>query len=136
MTTMNKPVFGFLLGGILGIFDGLTALLYPEARPMIAGIVVGSTFKGIITGLAIGFFARKVNSIVWGTVFGLAVGLFLSYLVAAMPQPELNYHPYVEIMVPGGLVGLIVGLASQKFSPSGKSNHESRNRVMMADKPR
>jgi hypothetical protein len=115
---MNKPVFGLALGGILGIFDGLTALLYPESRPLIAGIVVGSTFKGIIAGLAIGFFARKVNSIVWGAVFGLAVGLFLAYLVAAMPQPGVNYHPYVEIMVPGGIVGLIVGLATQRFSPT------------------
>lgn len=113
---MNKPVFGLILGGILGIFDGLTALFYPEARPLIATIVVGSTFKGIITGLAIGFFARKVNSIAWGTVFGLAVGLFLSFLVAAMPQPDLNYHPYAEIMVPGGIVGLLVGIATQKFS--------------------
>src|SRR5215471_15043429 len=115
---MNKPVFGLALGGILGIFDGLTALLYPEARPLIAGIVVGSTFKGVITGLAIGFFARKVNSLVWGTVFGLAVGLFLSYLVAAMPNPDLSRHYYVEIMVPGAIVGLIVGLATQKFTPS------------------
>jgi hypothetical protein len=114
---MNKPMFGVILGAILGIFDGLTALFYPAARPLIVGIVIGSTFKGVITGLAIGFFARKVNSIVWGTVFGLAVGLFLSYLVAAMPQDQLNYHPYAEIMVPGGLVGLIVGLATQKFSP-------------------
>jgi hypothetical protein len=40
---------------------------------MIGGIAVGSTIKGLITGLAIGFFARKVNSIVWGTAFGLAV---------------------------------------------------------------
>ena len=111
---MNKPVFGLLLGGVLGIFDGLTALFYPAARPLIVGIVVGSTFKGIITGLAIGFFSRKVNSVGWGIVFGLAVGLFLSYLVAAMPQPELGYHPYLEIMIPGGLVGLIVGIATQK----------------------
>lgn len=115
---MNKPVFGLILGGILGIFDGLTALFYPEARPLIVSIVVGSTFKGVITGLAIGFFARKVNSIAWGTVFGLAVGLFLSYLVAAMPNPDLSRHYYVEIMVPGGIVGLIVGLATQKFSSS------------------
>src|SRR6185503_18633436 len=112
---MNKPVFGLLIGGILGIFDGLTAWLYPEVRPLIIGIVIGSTFKGIITGLAIGFFSRKVNSLPLGIVFGLSVGLLLSYLVAAMPDPSLSRHYYVEIMVPGGIVGMIVGLATQKF---------------------
>jgi len=112
---MNKPVFGLLIGGVLGIFDGLTALFYPEARPLIIGIVVGSTFKGVITGLAIGFFARKVDSLALGIVFGLAVGLFLSYLVAAMPNPDLSHPYYLEIMIPGGIVGMIVGLATQKF---------------------
>ena len=39
---MRKPVFGMVLGGILGVFDGLTALLSaPETRPDIAGIVLG-----------------------------------------------------------------------------------------------
>ena|SRR5690349_4936256 len=112
---MSKPVFGMLIGGILGIFDGMTALFYPESRPLIVGIVIGSTVKGIITGLAIGFFSRKVNSLALGTVFGLAVGLFLSYLVAAMPNPDLSHHYYVEIMVPGAIVGMIAGLATQKF---------------------
>jgi hypothetical protein len=124
---MNKPVFGLLIGAVLGIFDGLSALFYPEVRPMIVGIVIGSTVKGIITGLAIGFFARKVNSLLWGTVFGLAVGLFLSYLVAAMPDPSLQRHYYVEIMVPGGIVGMIVGLATQKFSNKGVPNVTSRS---------
>ena len=109
---MKKPMFGLLIGGVLGIFDGLTALFYPESRPLIIGIVIGSTFKGIITGLAIGYFARKVHSLPLGIMFGLAVGLFLSYLVAAMPNPDLSRHYYVEIMVPGGIVGMIVGLAT------------------------
>jgi hypothetical protein len=41
---MNKPVFGMLLGGFLGIFDGLSALVSaPQTRPEIVGIVIGST---------------------------------------------------------------------------------------------
>ncbi len=115
---MSKPVFGMLICGILGIFDGLTALFYPESRPLILGIVIGSSVKGIITGLAIGFFSRKVHSMAWGTVFGLSVGLFLSYLVAAMPNPNLSHHYYVEIMVPGAIVGMIAGLSTQKFKPA------------------
>jgi hypothetical protein len=114
---MNKPVFGLLLGGVLGIFDGLTALFYPETVPLIVGIVIGSTFKGMIAGLAIGFFAKKVNSMPLGILFGLVVGLLLAYIVAAMPDPGLSRHYYVEIMVPGAIVGMIVGVATQKFQP-------------------
>ena len=119
---MNKPVFGLVIGGVLGIFDGLTALFYPEVRSQIIGIVIGSTFKGVITGLAIGFFARKVDSLALGVVFGLAVGLFLSYLVAAMPNPDLSHPYYLEIMIPGGIVGMIVGLATQKFKTKAPSH--------------
>ena len=87
---MNKPVFGLLLGGVLGIFDGLSAWFYPEVRPQIMGIVIGSTFKGLITGVCIGYFARKVNSLGLGILFGLAVGMFLAFLVAAMPNPAVS----------------------------------------------
>ena len=106
-----------ILGGILGIFDGLTALFYPETVPLIVGIVIGSTVKGMIAGIAIGFFARKVHSIPLGVIFGLGVGLLLAYIVAAIPDPSLSRHYYLEIMVPGGIVGMIVGLATQKFQP-------------------
>lgn len=111
---MNKPVLGLLLGGVLGIFDGLTALFYPEAAPQIVGIVIGSTIKGLIAGVLIGYFAKKVNSLPWGIVFGLLVGLLLAFLVAAMPDPS-GKHYYLEIMLPGGLVGLIVGYATQRY---------------------
>lgn len=111
---MKKVVFAVLLGGFLGIFDGLTALFTPEVRSQIAGIVVGSTIKGILTGVLIGFFALKVRSLAWGTVFGLAVGAFFAYLILLM-NPG---HP-LNIMLPGSLVGLIVGYAAQQYRPVG-----------------
>jgi len=58
---MSKPVIGILLGAILGAFDGLTAWFTPAVRAQIGGIVIGSTIKGIIAGLAIGFFARNIT---------------------------------------------------------------------------
>lgn len=100
-----------LLGGFLGVFDGLTALFTPEAAPGIIGIVIGSTFKGIIVGLLIGLFARKVKSLPLSIVFGLVVSLFFAYLVAAM---QGKY--YFEIMLPGGILGVIVGFATQKYA--------------------
>jgi MFS family permease len=109
---MSKPVLGLVLGGILGVFDGLTAYFTPEARSLLLGIVIGSTFKGLVAGLAIGFFSKKVHSLPWGIVFGLAVGLFFAFLVAAMPQPS-GKHYYFEIMLPGAIVGAIVGYATQ-----------------------
>ncbi|HYL68587.1 MAG TPA: hypothetical protein VEX69_05430 [Candidatus Limnocylindria bacterium] len=107
---MNKIAYGLILGGILGIFDGLTAWFTPEARSELLGIVVGSTLKGVIAGVLIGFFARKVNSLPLGMLFGLGVGLLFAFFVAHM---QGKY--YFEIMLPGGLVGLIVGYATQKY---------------------
>ena len=106
---MRKLIFAVLLGGFLGVFDGLTALFTPEVRSQIVGIVIGSTFKGVLTGLLIGFFSQKVHSLLWGTLFGLSVGAFFAYLILLMnPGHALN------IMLPGSLVGLIVGYATQQ----------------------
>lgn len=110
---MNKPLLGLVLGGILGIFDGLSAWFTPAVRSQMAQIVIGSTVKGLIAGILIGYFARKVNSLALGIVFGLSVGLLLAYGVAAMqPGPD---HYYFEIMLPGGIVGTIIGYATQRF---------------------
>ena len=115
---MNKPLLGLLLGGILGVLDGLSALFYPEVASQIVGIVIGSTVKGLIAGIAIGYFAKKVDSLPLGIVFGLGVGLLLAFAVAAMPD-ETGKHYYFEIMLPGGLVGLIVGYATQRYGRRG-----------------
>lgn len=107
---MNKITYGLVLGGILGIVDGLTAWFTPEVRSMLMPIVIGSTIKGLIVGLIIGIFAHKVHSLASGTIFGLAVGLFFAFIVAF-----LQHAHYAAIMIPGGLVGLIVGYATQKY---------------------
>ena len=114
---MNKPVFGLILGGILGVFDGLTALVSaPETAPQIVGIVIGSTVKGIIAGVLIGWFARKVDSLGYGILFGLGVGALLAYAVAAIPDPS-GKHYYWQIMLPGSILGIIVGYATQRYTP-------------------
>lgn len=107
---MNKVMLGLVLGGILGIFDGLTAWFTPAARAGLFGIVIGSTMKGLLAGVLIGYFARKVNSLPLGVLFGLGVGLLFAFIIA-----HLQGKYYFEIMLPGGLVGLIVGYATQKY---------------------
>ena len=114
---MNKVALGLLVGGILGIFDGLSAWFTPAVRAQLLGIVIGSTVKGLIAGILIGYFAKKVNSLPLGLLFGLGIGLLLAYAVAAMPDPS-GKHYYFEIMLPGGIVGMIVGYATQRFGQS------------------
>ena len=65
----NKIVLGLVLGTILGVFDGLTAWFTPEVRNQLLGIVIGSSFKGLLTGVLIGWFARKVHSLPLGIIF-------------------------------------------------------------------
>src|ERR1700689_1683053 len=75
--------------GLLGNFYGLTSYFTPAVRAQLLGIVIGSTVKGIIAGVLIGWFARKVNSLAAGIAFGLAVGLLLAFAVAAIqPGPD------------------------------------------------
>ena len=112
---MHKILIGILLGTVLGFFDGVTAWFYPEARAAILQILIGSTIKGLIAGVLIGVFARLVRSLPLGILFGLGVGLLLAFGVAYM-----QHEHYFEIMLPGGLVGLIVGYATQRFG-SGSS---------------
>jgi hypothetical protein len=111
---MKKPVLGLLLGGVLGAFDGLTALGTPEVASQIVGIVIGSTIKGLIVGSLVGWYAYRVQSLSKGLFVGLVVAAFFAFLVAVMPQPS-GQHYWVEIMLPGSIVGLIVGYAKQKF---------------------
>ena len=107
---MSKPLIGIVLGAILGAFDGLTAWFTPAVRDQIGGIVIGSTIKGIIAGVAIGFFARKFQSLPIGILFGLLTGACLAFLVALM---QGGY--YLQIVLPGSMVGVIVGFATQKY---------------------
>jgi hypothetical protein len=123
---MSKPVLGLVLGGVLGIFDGLTAWFTPAVRDQLVGIVIGSTVKGLIAGILIGCFAKKFNSLPLGIVFGLGVGLLLAFAVAAMPS-ETGQHYYFEIMLPGAILGLIVGFATQKYGrPSAQTANANR----------
>jgi flagellar biosynthesis protein FliR len=117
---VNKPLLGLVVGTVLGVLDGLSALVSaPETAPLIKGIVLGSTFKGLVTGLVIGLFARKVRSVPKGVVFGLVVGLLFAFIIAAMPNAD-GSHYYWQIMLPGGLLGLLVGIVTQRY---GKAPH-------------
>lgn len=113
---MTKPMFGLVLGGVLGVFDGLSALISapndPAVKAGIVGIVIGSTVKGILTGLLIGWFAKRTKSLALSIGFGLAVGLALAFCVSLAQKMSGQPAYYWQIMLPGGILGIIVGYAT------------------------
>ena len=119
---MNKVLVGLLLGLILGAIDGASAWFYPEVRTMMASIMVGSSIKGMVVGLLTGWFAHRVRSTGWGIVVGAALGLLFAFLVAAMGSGNGQHH-YLEIMMPGFVVGAIIGFVTQK---AGKTPREEK----------
>ena len=105
----NKIVIGLVFGAVLGALDGATAWFTPAVRDAIGGIMMGSAFKGMVVGLLSGWFARKRESVGLGIARGAGLGLLFAYAVAAM-QPE---QYYLEIMLPGFVVGAMIGFFTQ-----------------------
>ena len=114
---MNKPLLGLILGGLIGLFDGSTAYFTaPELRAEVGGIIMGSAFKGLLAGIIIGFFARRIQNQWKGVLVGLAVALVLTIPIAIM---NANHYPnttyYWKIILPGALTGMFVGFATVRF---------------------
>ncbi|MEP6764851.1 MAG: hypothetical protein ABJB66_11095 [Gemmatimonadaceae bacterium] len=113
---MNKILLGLILGGVLGAFDGLSALFSaPEVRPEIMTIVMGSVFKGLVAGAIIGWFARRKYNVALGVAFGLFIGALCALPFAMGEDPNTHKVYFWEILIPGSLVGLIVGYATQVY---------------------
>jgi len=112
---MNKPLVGVIAGTILGAFDGATAWFTPAVRDQMGSILAGSSMKGLVVGLAAGFFARKVQSDGKGILFGGVIGLILAGIVASMPDPNTGQHYWVQIMVPGFVFGALTGYLTQRW---------------------
>ena len=112
---MKKIGLAVVLGGLLGLIDGSTAWFTPDARPMLGSIIMWSAMKDVLAGFLIGIFAVKVDRKWAVAVFGLLVGLGLALLVASSPDPVTGKHYYLAIMLPGGLVGMLVGYLTAKY---------------------
>jgi len=125
---LSKPVLGLVLGGVLGVFDGLSALISapgdPAVKAGIVGIVIGSTIKGILTGVIIGWFAKRAQALGASLAFGLVVGVALAALVCLMQKLGGQPAYYWQIMLPGGILGVIVGYAT--FTAGGTRPATSR----------
>ncbi len=112
--SMNKPMLGLCLGGLLGAIDGASAYFYPDVREhgMITGIVIGSMGKGLVAGLLTGFLARKLRHLSLGILAGFFVFAAITLPIAMMKNPVTGRVYFYEIMIPGAICGAIVGYAT------------------------
>ena len=116
---MKKPVLGLLLGGVLGAFDGLSALVTaPETATQIGSIVGGSTFKGVLAGALIGGTSGRVKTLGAGMRWGGAIGLFFAALIVVLQKVSGEPAYYWQIMLPGSVLGVIVGYATNRHAPA------------------
>ena len=114
---MNRPLLGFLLGGILGMLDGSTAWFSaPELRSEFAGIILGSATKGVVAGLITGFLVRKTGALAFGAIVGLVVAVALAIPVAYLNATHYeNTSYYWKIILPPTLLGAVVGFATVRY---------------------
>jgi|SRR6266567_3528655 len=108
---LSKPILGLLTGGTLGLLDGLSGFLEPSLAPVMSSVITFSMLKGLLSGLAIGFFSQRVRSMPLGLFAGIIIAALLSLLVILKAGMGLFW----DIMLPGMLLGVIVGFATQKF---------------------
>jgi hypothetical protein len=109
--SLTKPVLGLAVGAVLGLLDGLSGFFAPELAGKMAEVVGVSMGKGLLCGILIGLIANRWQSLLFGIVVGIAVAGALSYVVVLRAGPALLW----DIMLPGMLLGAIVGFATQKF---------------------
>ena len=107
----TKLILGLTVGGTLGLIDGLSGFLVPSLAPEMVGVITFSTLKGLLSGIAIGYFSNRVKSMPKGLFAGIVISAFFSFLVILRAGMGLFW----DIMLPGMLLGLIVGFATQKF---------------------
>src|SRR6266849_9287048 len=109
--SLTKPILGLALGGTLGLLDGLSGFLEPSLAPVMGSVITFSLLKGLVAGVAIGYFSQRVHSMLIGIVAGVGIAAVLSLLVVLHAGMAL----FLDIVLPGMLLGGIVGFATQRF---------------------
>jgi hypothetical protein len=109
--SLTKPMLGLAVGGTLGLLDGLSGFLEPSLASVMTSVITFSLLKGLVSGAAIGYVSEKVHSIALGMLAGMAIAAVLSLLVILRAGMSLFW----DIMLPGMLLGVVVGFTTQKF---------------------
>jgi membrane protease YdiL (CAAX protease family) len=69
----------------------------------------------LVAGVLIGLVASKVNNLAAGITAGVVIAALLALPFALGVDPVTGKRYFWEIMIPGSIVGLIVGYATQRF---------------------
>jgi hypothetical protein len=120
--SLTKPMLGLAVGGTLGLLDGLSGFLEPSLAPVMSSVITFSLLKGLVSGAAIGYLSEKVHSIALGMLAGMAIAAVLSLLVILRAGMSLFW----DIMLPGMLLGVVVGFTTQKFGRQAQTPGVSR----------
>lgn len=109
--SLTKPMLGLAVGGTLGLLDGLSGFLEPSLAPVMSSVITFSLLKGLVSGIAIGYVSQRVHSMLAGILAGIGIAAALSLLVILRSGVALFW----DIMLPGMLLGVVVGFTTQKF---------------------
>src|SRR5580692_5173303 len=122
--TMNvsKPVLGLAVGGTLGLLDGLSGFLEPSLARVMGSVITFSLLKGLVSGIAIGYVSERRDSMLVGILAGIGIAGALSLLVVLRAGMVLFW----DIMLPGMLLGVVVGFTTQKFGNRLESRFTAR----------
>jgi hypothetical protein len=118
--SVTKPMLGLVVGGVLGLLDGLSGFFEPALGPVMGSVITFSLLKGLVSGIAIGYFSQKVSSMAAGIFTGIGIAGVLSLLVILHAGMALFW----DILLPGMLLGGIVGFATQKCGSGAATNME------------
>ena len=109
--SLTKPMLGLAVGGTLGLLDGISGFLEPSLAPLMGSIITFSLLKGLVSGVVIGYFSKRVHSMPLGILAGVLIAVALSMLLILKAGMALFW----DIILPGMLLGVIVGFATQRF---------------------
>jgi hypothetical protein len=85
--------------------------LEPSLAPVMGSVITFSLLKGLVSGIVIGYVSQRIHSSLLGILAGVAIAAPLSFLVVLHAGMALFW----DIMLPGMLLGVIVGFATQRF---------------------
>jgi hypothetical protein len=115
--SLTKPVLGFAVGGALGLLDGLSGFFEPSLAPIMGSVITFSLLKGLVAGIVTGYVSHRVQSMLLGILAGIGIAAALSLLVVMHAGMALFW----DILLPGMLLGAIVGFATQRFGRARES---------------
>jgi hypothetical protein len=115
--SLTKPMLGLAVGGVLGLLDGLSGFFEPSLAPVMGSVITFSLLKGLLSGIATGYISQRVHSMLVGILAGIGIAAALSLLVTLRAGMALFW----DILLPGMLLGAIVGFATQRFGRAKES---------------